>query len=193
MVGTMSPIEIAAVVLGLVNVTLVVRRSIWNYPFALAMVALYAWIFWGVKLYSDMLLQGFFFAVNIYGWWYWARSIAAEGDVIVEQLTPGARVRWTAGCLVAATGWGWLMHRYTDAAFPWWDAGVAMASIAAQILQSRRKIESWVLWIGVDVAAIGLYAAKGLMLTALLYALFLLLSIWGLVDWRRAERRERSL
>jgi nicotinamide mononucleotide transporter len=193
MVGTMSPIEIAAVVLGLVNVTLVVRRSIWNYPFALAMVALYAWIFSGVKLYSDMLLQGFFFAVNIYGWWYWARSIAAEGDVVIERLAAGARARWIAGCIVATMGWGWLMHRYTDAAFPWWDAGVAMASVAAQILQSRRKIESWILWIGVDVAAIGLYAAKGLMLTALLYALFLLLSIWGLVDWRRAERREGSL
>jgi nicotinamide mononucleotide transporter len=192
MIGTMSPIEIAAVVLGLVNVTLVVRRSIWNYPFALAMVALYAWIFWGVKLYSDMLLQGFFFAVNIYGWWYWARSIATEGDVVVERLTPGARAGWVAGCLVATASWGWLMHRYTDAAFPWWDAGVAMASVAAQILQSRRKIESWVLWIGVDVAAIGLYAAKGLMLTPLLYALFLLLSIWGLVDWRRAERREST-
>jgi nicotinamide mononucleotide transporter len=188
----MSPIEIAAVVLGLINVTLVVRRSIWNYPFALAMVALYAWIFWGVKLYSDMLLQGFFFAVNIYGWWYWARSIATEGDVVVERLAPGARAGWVAGCLVGTAGWGWLMHRYTDAAFPWWDAGVAMASVAAQILQSRRKIESWLLWIGVDVAAIGLYAAKGLMLTALLYALFLLLSIWGLVDWRRAERREST-
>ena len=190
MVGPMSPIEIAAVVLGLINVTLVVRRSIWNYPFALAMVALYAWIFWGVKLYSDMLLQFFFFAVNLYGWWYWARSIATEGDVVVERLTLAARSGWIAGCLVAAAGWGWLMWRYTDAAFPWWDAGVAMTSVAAQILQSRRKIESWILWIAVDVAAIGLYAAKDLMLTALLYALFLLLSVWGLVDWRRVERRE---
>lgn len=193
MVVTMSPIEIAAVGLGLVNVTLVVRRSIWNYPFALAMVTLYAWIFWGVKLYSDMLLQGFFFAVNIYGWWYWARSIAAEGDIVVERLTQAGRAQWVAGCLGATAGWGWLMHHYTDAAFPWWDAGVAMVSVAAQILQSRRKIESWILWIAVDVAAIGLYAAKDLTLTALLYAIFLLLSIWGLIDWGRAERRERAI
>lgn len=188
----MSPIEIAAVVLGLINVTLVVRRSIWNYPFALAMVSLYAWIFWGVKLYSDMLLQGFFFAVNLYGWWYWKRSIAVEGDIVVERLAPLHRAQWIAGAIFATVGWGWLMHRYTDAAFPWWDAGVAMVSVAAQILQSRRKIESWVLWIAVDVAAIGLYATKGLTLTAVLYGVFLLLSIWGLVDWRRVERRERA-
>lgn len=192
MVRAMSPIEIAAVVFGLINVTLVVRRSIWNYPFALMMVTLYAWIFWGVKLYSDMLLQGFFFAVNIYGWWYWARSMSDEGDIVVERLTPPARMQWVAACLAATAGWGWMMHLHTDAAFPWWDAGVAMTSVAAQILQSRRKIESWILWVVVDIAAIGLYAVKDLRLTAALYALFLLLSVWGLVDWRRAERRERA-
>jgi len=186
----MSWIEIVAVVLGLANVALVVRRSIWNYPFALGMVTLYAWVFWGAKLYSDMLLQGFFFAINVYGWWYWARSIEVEGDVVVERLTPAVRARWVAGCIVATAGWGWLMHRYTDAAFPWWDASVAMTSIAAQVLQSRRRIESWILWIIVDVIAIGLYAAKGLWPTALLYGVFMLLSVWGLIDWRRAERRE---
>ena len=185
----MSAIETAAFLLGVVNVILVVRRSIWNYPFALAMVTLYAWVFWGAKLYSDTLLQGFFFAVNIYGWWYWARSIQAEGEVAVERMSAAMRFGWVTGCLIATAGWGWLMHRYTDAAFPWWDASVAMTSVAAQILQSRRKIESWILWIVVDVIAIGLYAAKDLRLTAVLYAIFLTLSIWGLIDWRRAERR----
>ena len=82
------------------------------------------------------------------------------------------------------------MHRYTDAAFPWWDAGVAMLSVAAQILMSRRAIENWVLWITVDGIAIGLYAAKDLWLTALLYMIFLALSVWGLMDWRRAEQRQ---
>ena len=81
------------------------------------------------------------------------------------------------------------MHRFTDAAYPWWDAGVAILSVAAQILMSRRLIENWVLWIAVDVLAIGLYAAKDLRLTALLYVVFLALSVWGMIDWRVAERR----
>jgi nicotinamide mononucleotide transporter len=81
------------------------------------------------------------------------------------------------------------MHRFTDAAFPWWDAAVAMLSVAAQILMSRRLIENWALWIAVDVLAIGLYAAKDLWLTALLYAIFLFLAIWGLIGWHATERR----
>ena len=185
----MSPLEIVAFALGVVTVTLVVRRSLWNYPFALAMVALYAWIFWREKLYSDTLLQGFFFAVNLYGWWHWARSRAERGTVVVERTGWPERGAWLAVCVFATAGWGWLMHRFTDAAFPFWDASVAMTSVAAQILQSRRRIESWILWIAADLLAIGLYAAKALWLTALLYVIFFALCVWGLADWRRTEAR----
>jgi nicotinamide mononucleotide transporter len=183
-----SPIETAAFLLGLVNVTLVVRRSIWNYPFALAMVTLYGWVFLGEKLYSDALLQGFFFAVNLYGWWNWERARARTGEVRVETLGTEARAAWLSGCAVATVGWGALMHGYTDAAYPRWDGAIAMLSIAAQILQSRRNWETWVVWIAVDLLAVPLFAAKGLWLTAGLYLVFLALSAWGLVDWLRARR-----
>ena len=184
----MSPIEAFAFILGVINVALVVRRSIWNYPFGIAMVALYAWIFTGAKLYSDALLQVFFFIVQIYGWWAWARAKAATGDVAVERLDLRGQLAWLSGIVIATACWGWLMHRYTDAVFPWWDAGIAMASVAAQILMSRRFIENWWLWIAVDVAAIGLYAARDLWLTSVLYAIFLGLSIWGVMDWKRAAK-----
>ena len=55
----MSLIEWIAAVLGVVCVTLVVRRSLWNYPFALASVTLLGWVFLDARLYSDALLQGF--------------------------------------------------------------------------------------------------------------------------------------
>jgi nicotinamide mononucleotide transporter len=183
----MSPIEAAAAFLGLINVALVARRSIWNYPFALAMVSLYAWIFFGEKLYSDALLQPFFFAVNLYGWWNWARARADTGEVRVEQLGNAARLGWLAGVIAASLIWGTLMHRYTDAAFPWWDGSIAMMSVAAQILQSRRRWESWVLWILVDLAAVPLFAVKGLWPTAGLYLVFLALSVWGLIHWTKAK------
>lgn len=185
----MSPLEITAFLLGIANVALVVKRSIWNYPFALAMVTLYAVIFRDAKLYSDALLQLFFFAVNLYGWWAWTRARTDAGAIVVERLGNAERIAWVGGIAVAAVVWGTLMHRFTDASYPWWDAAIAAASIAAQILLAKRKIENWALWIAVDIAAIGLYAAKSLWLTAVLYVIFLGLSVWGLVDWRSAEKR----
>lgn len=188
----MSTIEIAAFVLGVVNVVLVVRRSIWNYPFALVMVALYARLFFEAKLYSDALLQFFFFAVNLYGWWAWRRAAASEGAIIVERMTMRARIAWTAGTALAILIWASLLQRYTDATLPWWDATVAIVSVAAQIMLSRRLLENWVLWIAVDILSIGLYAVKELWLTMVLYMVFLLLAVWGLADWRRTERHQAA-
>ena len=183
-----SPIEVTAAILGLVNVTLVVRRSLWNYPFALAMVSLYGWIFFREKLYSDALLQIFFIAVNLYGWVNWARSKAETGQVRVEMLSERARLGWLIACAVLVAGWGALMHHYTDAHYPWWDGAIAMLSVVAQYLQSRRYLESWVLWIAVDLLAVPLFAVKGLVLTAGLYTIFLSLCVWGLSDWAKARK-----
>jgi nicotinamide mononucleotide transporter len=84
------------------------------------------------------------------------------------------------------------MHRYTDAAFPWWDASVAMISIAAQILLSRRYIENWPLWVLVDADALLLYHIKGLELTAGLYAVFLVVAAWGWHEWGKVDRVQRN-
>ncbi|WP_420141421.1 nicotinamide riboside transporter PnuC [Sphingomonas sp.] len=180
-------LEALATALGLANIVLLIRRSVWNYPFGLAMVALYADIFFAAKLYSDALLQLFFFAIQLYGWWAWARAGGGGGGVPVRRLTPAARIAWVAMIALVTGLWGWGMHAGTDAASPWWDGGIAVASVAAQILLARRMIENWLLWIAVDAAAIGLYLTKGLALTAGLYAAFLILSAVGLVQWRRAE------
>lgn len=184
----MSPIEIAAAVLGLVTVTLVVRRSLWNYPFALVMVSLYGWIFFQEKLYSDALLQIFFILVNLYGWANWARSKARTGDVRVEILSHRARQMWLLVCGALVIGWGTMMQRYTDAHFVWWDGTIAMLSVVAQYLQSRRYLDSWALWIVVDLLAVPLFALKGLWLTAGLYTIFLSLCVWGMSDWAKARK-----
>jgi len=184
----MISLEWFAAALGVVNVTLVVRRSVWNFPFALVMVSLYFFIFFEVRLYSDALLQIFFFAVNLYGWRNWVEAKRASGEVAVGTLTPRERMIWTGATAVVCLLWGLGMARFTDAAAPMIDAGIAGTSIAAQILMARRKIENWVLWILVDAVAIFLFWSRGLPYTSGLYALFLLLSIAGLIGWRRALR-----
>lgn len=182
----MISLEWFAAALGIVNVTLVVRRSIWNYPFGLAMVSLYFFVFFEARLYSDALLQIFFFAVNLYGWRNWVNAKRASGEVAVGTLTPRERIVWAGATAAASLLWGLGMARFTDAAAPMIDAAIAGTSIAAQILMARRKIENWVLWILVDAVAIFLFWNRGLPYTSGLYALFLLLSIAGLSGWRRA-------
>ena len=185
-------LEWIAAFLGLITVILVVRRSIWNYPFALAMVALYFFEFVDEKLYSDALLQIFFFVINGYGWWMWRRAPAMEDGVAVERMSNSLRMTWLAATAMASLLWGWAMASLTDAAAPFIDAAIAGSSVAAQSLQSLRRVESWALWIVADLIAVPLYWSKGLYPTAVLYGIFLILAIVGLVKWQRTLERETT-
>ncbi|WP_230480809.1 nicotinamide riboside transporter PnuC [Sphingomonas sp. Leaf21] len=180
----MTWLESIAFVLGVANVTLVVRRSLWNYPVALVMVSLYGLLFWRERLYSDAALQLFFFVINLYGWIVWRRDVALAGEVRVGTLSRRAQALWVMGIGMASLVWGAGMAHATDAAMPYWDAVNAVASVAAQILLARRRLENWLLWIAVDLSSIALYAVKGLTLTAILYVIFLALSVWGYREWR---------
>lgn len=180
----MGGVEIAAALLGLVNVVLVVRRSTWNYPFGIAMVTLYFFVFAHAKLYSDALLQIFFFAIQLYGWWVWYHAAHVDHGVQVRWMGWKERTGWLAATAVAILLWGTGMARLTDAAAPYVDATTAGLSVAAQFLQSLRRVESWVLWICVDLIALGLFTWRGLYVTTGLYALFLVLSLVGLIQWR---------
>ena len=184
----MNAPEVIATLLGVANILLLVRRSIWNYPFGLAMVAITAWVVFEQRLYSDTILQLFFFAAQLYGWWEWRRAGGAEHAVAVERMATSARIGWIAGIALVSAAWGQVMHLYTNAAMPWLDASLTAMSMAAQILLAWRKIENWLLWIIVDVGTVYMYGAKGLYWFGGLYIVFLIVSIAGLVEWARAER-----
>jgi len=182
-----SPLEAVASAFGVINIVLLIRRSIWNYAFGLAMVALYAPIFFEQRLYSDALLQIFFFAVQVYGWWEWRHSRGLAGEIVVERLDWRGRAAWAIVAVLAWLAWSSGMRHFTDAVNPYWDGAVAAMSVTAQALQARRLIETWPLWVAVDLVAIPLYWSRGLTVTTLLYGLFLLMSLLGWREWARAR------
>lgn len=184
----MDILEPLATALGIACVALAARRSVWTFPTGIVSVLLVGIVVWRGRLYSDALLQLFFVAANLYGWREWHGSRETSGTVIVGTMAPRARAVWFAGWLIATLAWGAAMHRFTDASYPWWDAAIAVASVGAQVMMARRWIENWWVWIAVDLASVPLYLAKQLWAFAGLYAIYLLLSLWGLWDWRRAAR-----
>lgn len=191
----MSWLELLAAALGVINIALLVRRSVWNYPFGIAMVALYVIVFYRARLYAEAGLQVFFLLAQAWGWWLWVRAEKREpgsardpGRVAVRWLGWPSRAVWLVVTAALSLNLGWVLHRFTDAALPYADSAIAGASVAAQILLALRRIENWVLWIAIDAAAIAVYLSKGLLATAALYALFLAFSALGLREWVRSAR-----
>jgi nicotinamide mononucleotide transporter len=179
-----STVEILAALLGLIAVALVVRRSVWNYPFGIASVLLSIEVFYGAKLYSDALLQLYFFAMQLYGWKNWLHHRDQSGYAVVEALD---RRGWiiTVGSVCAITAaLGFAMSSYTDAALPWWDASIAGLSVVAQILMAQRKFEQWLLWIPTNSLAVAVYFNRELYAMTGLYAVLLVIAIIGWRAWR---------
>jgi len=185
--GFMSAAEIIGTVLGVIGVALMIRQNIWGWPVGLVQVAVYAWVFYDAKLYSDTILQVCFFLIQAYGWYFWLRNkhTAAHSDLPVTRLSGPALGGWVVLGLALSAGWGAWMHHATDAALPYWDAFILVFSLIAQWLQARKKLENWPGWLIVNTVAIGVYWAKDLRLTSGLYLIFWLMALWGWREWRR--------
>jgi len=186
----MSLWEIAGTVLGVAGVWLMIRQNIWGWPVGLVQVSVYAWVFFDAKLYSDTILQGFFFVIQAYGWWHWLRNkhTASHSDLPVIRLSGAALAGWVALGSALTAGWGTFMARTTDAALPHWDAFILVFSLIAQWLQARKQLECWAGWVAVNTVAIGVYWAKDLHLTAGLYVIFWGMAVWGWREWRGTMR-----
>jgi nicotinamide mononucleotide transporter len=146
---------------------------------------LYLVVFYRVRLYSDALLQIFFLAFTLYGWWYWWRGVRQEGEVRVVRLTLTSLLAGLVAGAVASVLLGLLMTRI-GAALPRLDATLMSFSLVASWWQTRKHTANWWLWIAVDLVYIGEYIYKGLGPTAALYAGLTALAALGLRNWSRA-------
>ena len=191
----LKDLEWVAAGLGLINIALLIFRSQWNFAFAILSVSLYVFIFYESRLYAESGLQVFFILANVWGWTLWRNAASTsinDARVPVRWLDWSSRVVWLVVTAAISLNLGWLLHRYTNAAMPFADSAIAGASVAAQILLGYRRIENWVIWIAVDIAAVLLYIDRGLYPTAGLYGGMLVMSLFGLKEWIEVEQRQRE-
>lgn len=182
-------LEPAAVLTGIACVALTVRQHIANWPVGILSSALFATLFLGVGLYADSALQLVYIGLGFYGWWYWLHDGPKGADLPVTHASPRMRVGMTVVVLAAIAGVGTFLATVTDSTLPYPDAATMVLSLAAQVLLTRKHIETWPVWIfGVNLPYIAIYLSKGLALTAGLQLVFIALSVAGWIAWRRSMR-----
>lgn len=181
-------LEVAAFWIALAMVLANFRVHPVAWPLAIVSSLLYGLLFLDSRLYGEAALQLVFVAVALWGWWQWLRGTAGDGTALrVHRMAPRERALVAALTLAAWPVLGWLLDRHTDSDVPYLDALPTVGSLAGQLLLGRKLIENWAVWVGVNVVSVALFAAKGLWLTVLLYALFAVLSVVGWRAWRRLE------
>lgn len=180
--------EVAGFVTGALCVALVVRQHILNFPVGIANNVFFIVLFVQVGLYADAGLQLVYIALAVYGWWAWLRGGPSRTALAVSHAPRTELLALLALGIASTAGLMWLLGATTDSTVPFWDALTTVLSLVATYLMSRKRLQNWHVWITADVIYVALYAYKGLVLTAVLYAGFLALCVLGLVQWRRSMR-----
>ena len=184
-----SWLELVAFVLALAMVGFNIRVNPLGWPLAIVSSLLYFALFWDSRLYGEANLQLFFAVVALWGWWQWLRGRQDDGSALRVR-TLGRRE--LIGCAVAmAVAWpllGAFLARVTDSDVPWWDAFPTAGSLVGQWLLGRKYVENWPVWLIVNTVSVALFAYKGLWLTVVLYAVFVLLSVAGWRAWSAQAR-----
>ena len=174
------------------SVFLSARENIWSWPTAIVNVSLYTFIFFHSGLYSDMGLQVVYLALSIYGWYQWLRGGENRTTLKVSRASPRT---WLIGTGLAVVVW-LSLAQYTrtlpGVSLPYLDSGLTALSLLAQWMMTRKIVENWVLWIIADIIYVPMYVSKELYVTAGLYAVFLVLAVMGLVQWRRSYRADHA-
>lgn len=180
-------LELAGTLTTALGIWLTARRLLICWPVTLAADVLYLVVFYRARLLSDSLLQAFFVAFTLYGWWHWWRGVQHDGEVRVEPLPRRSFLLALAAGAVGSVLLGVIAKRM-HAALPYLDATLTSYSLVASWWQARKHIANWGLWIVVDLIYIGEYIYKDLWLTGILYAGLVVLAVIGLRDWQRAAR-----
>jgi nicotinamide mononucleotide transporter len=189
---TAQPLDQVNLVLGITGVVLMVKRSLWAFPVGLLAVTVQAKLFWDATFYADAKLQGFFFVSLAYGWWHWVRHKGAAPELPVTKLGWPARLGTFAAATTLTVAWGAWQQANNNAVMPYRDAFIASFSMAAQILQVRKNVENWPVWVAVNSVAIAAYWSADLAYTAFLYAIYMALAFAGWREWARTMKRDKA-
>ena len=182
-------LEIAAFVIALAMVGCNIREIHWGWPLAAISSVMYMALFWRSRLYGEAALQVFFAVVALWGWLQWLRGHRADGSVLrIARLSRRGLWAALAACALLWPAAGLFLKAYTDTDVPWWDAFPTAVSLVGQLLLGRKYIENWAAWLVVNTVSVALFVHKGLWLTAVLYGVFVVLSVAGWLAWQRRLR-----
>ncbi|MDR0972795.1 MAG: nicotinamide riboside transporter PnuC [Prevotellaceae bacterium] len=180
--------EIIGAIVGLLYLWLEYRASIFLWIAGMIMPAIYVVVFYEAGLYADTAINVYYLAAGMYGWWMWlrGRSSSEEQPIVHTPLrqAPALAATFLGSFLLIG-----ILLGYTDSDVVWWDSLTTALSIVAMWMLARKQAEQWLVWIVADAVYVALYLYKGLEATAVLYALYTVIAIFGYRKWLKEIKR----
>jgi nicotinamide mononucleotide transporter len=180
-----SWIELIAAALAIAYLLLAIGQRLSCWLAAFISSVLYVWVLFSARLYMESVLNAFYAAMAVYGFWQWQHG--KGGGALAVNRWPIARHLLAALAIVALSlVSSFFLRRYTPAALPFADSMVTWSSVFTTFLVARKVYENWHWWLLIDSVSVYLYYSRHLYATMLLFGLYLILIVIGMREWRRS-------
>lgn len=181
-------LEVIAVLFGFLSVWFSKQENILVYPTGIVSTLIFVYLLWQWGLLGDMMINAYYFAMSIYGWYIWTRKVDAIHFTPVTTMTKREHLIAAllfAGTLIFVFGVYNYFDRWTD-----WTAYIDTFTTAVffvgMYLMAKKKLENWIFWIIGDLISVPLYFYKGLTLTSFQYFLFTIIAFYGYFAWKKS-------
>jgi nicotinamide mononucleotide transporter len=193
----LSYLEAVTTVLTLACIIFAARANIATFALGIICTTLSFFFFYQARLYSSMALQVIFFSFNVYGYYQWTRPKKGKenekNQLKVSRYKNNSYLLFAGIIVVGTLLWGllvsnppaFLANEFAEAQYPYVDAFILVASVVAQFMIAKKKIENWIIWIVVDIIATVLYAASGAVFMSILYGILIFNAVYGLYEWKK--------
>ena len=187
-------LEIIAVVFGFLSVWFSKQNKIWVFPTGMISTSIFVYLLLKWGLLGDMMINGYYFIMSVYGWYVWTRKIDDT------QVTPISKINFkekkiSVAIFIATLLFVFVIYKTFDK----WSDWVAYAdTITTAIffvgmwLMAKRKIENWIFWIIGDIISVPLYLYKGFTFTSFQYLGFTFIAIFGYLAWKKKLKQTES-
>ncbi|MDA9876353.1 nicotinamide riboside transporter PnuC [Gammaproteobacteria bacterium] len=180
-------LEITAVIFAILYLILAVKQNILCWIAGIISSILYFFIMQKAGLYMEAYLQVFYVVMGIYGWSQWSASNASNPSFIVNTWSKYQHMIAISIILALSLLSGFLLERYTDAALPFLDALVSWGAVVATYMVANKLLENWIYWFVIDATSIFLFIERGLWLSAVLFATYLVIIFFGYQSWNKVR------
>ena len=180
-------LEIIAVFFGFLSVWFSKKNKIWVFPTGMISTSIFVYLLFKWDLLGDMMINGYYFIMSVYGWYVWTRKIDDT------QVTPISKINFREKKISITIFFATLLFVFVIyKIFDKWTSWVAYAdTITTAIffvgmwLMAKRKIENWIFWIIGDIISVPLYLYKGFTFTSFQYLGFTFIAIFGYLAWKK--------
>ena len=180
-------LELIAVILGIASVWYAKKDDILVFPTGIISTLIYVYLLWKWTLWGDMIINGYYFIMSIYGWYHWTRK---KGDVVEFPISviSANEKRISLFIFIFTVAFVVAMYHYFNKFNTWYayvDTFITGIFFIGMWLMAKRKIENWVFWIIGDLVSIPLYFAKGFTFTSFQYIVFTIVAVYGYLEWKK--------